>query len=40
MTQINFKDLSWVCKTGVVGGWLLVIVYVGAFIIGFASGLT
>jgi len=37
--KIEYKDLNWVCKVGVIGGWLALVIYSIAFIIGFIEGL-
>jgi len=35
--QTTFKDLTWVCKVGIIGGWVTVLLYAFAFVIGFAT---
>lgn len=38
MTKIKFRDLSAPLKVLVVFGWISLVLYVGAFLIGFISG--
>ena len=38
-SKMKLKDTSWVVKVGVIGGWLIVIVYIISFIIGFTLGI-
>jgi len=40
MEQIKFKQLSWPCKVGIIGGWFVLIVWTIAFFVGFGIGLT
>lgn len=35
MDPIKFSDLSWPCKTGIIGGIMTVVIYIGSFLIGF-----
>lgn len=36
--QIKFRDLNWVTKTGIIGGWIVIVVYSMAFLQGFFFG--
>lgn len=38
--NVSFKDLSWPCKVGVIGGWVCILVYLIYFIIGIVIGMT
>ena len=33
--MIYFKEVSWPCKIGIIGGWAVLVIYVIAFLIGF-----
>lgn len=37
---IKFKDLSWVCKVGIIGGWFVTLLWTWGFIVGFIQGIT
>lgn len=37
--MVKYKELSFGIKVGVVGGWIAIIIYVLAFLIGFMEGL-
>ncbi len=36
---IGFGDLSWPCKTGIIGGIMTVVIYIASFLIGFFGAL-
>lgn len=37
--QTKFKELTWPVRVGVIGGWVIIVVYVVSFLIGFIGGL-
>jgi len=38
MKKIKFKQLSFMCKIGIFGGWVVLLVYISAFLIGMIEG--
>ena len=37
--KITFKQLDWWLKAAIIGGWFTLLVYGGAFMLGFIKGL-
>lgn len=37
--DIQFNQLSWPCKSGIIGGWVAIILYILAFIAGMIGGM-
>lgn len=36
---ISFKELNWKLKVGIIGGWVVLIVYSISFMVGFVIGI-
>lgn len=39
MEKTKLRELNWVCKVGIIGGWVIAIVYVISFAVGFFGAL-
>ena len=37
--KIGWSDLNWVMKVGIIGGWVVLIIYLLSFLIGFFLGM-
>jgi len=37
--KIKFKELNLICKIGIIGGWVIILIYILPFILGFLWGL-
>ena len=38
--MIKFSELSWPVRIGVIGGWIVTVIYALTFVIGFIEGFT
>ena len=35
--QTTFKDLTWVCKVGIIGGWIISAIYTAVIVVAMTS---